>query len=363
MTERMVSPTTVAIVGLGSLGTEVVRAVTGDPRFILVGGIESKPTAVGRSVAEVTGISSAAGAVVSAVDQLEVLPQVLVHATESRPKRITDDLVSFLGRGMSVITAAEGFFDPWLRHPEEAARLDAAAKAAGVTITGTGINPGFSLDQIVLDLALATTHVTAIRLTRTVLSADNGPGDVEHVGFGLTPLEFARQIEAGVVEGHIGLPESFVHLAQRLGMEIDRVEETWTPIVWDTPVPSQIGEIAPGDVAGIVQNGRGLLGDRVVLSANLKFFYGRIDEREVDTIEIDGTHDIRMRLTPSARSVPGSAAVIANTIPLLADAPNGFVVSLDLPSRLPRSPLRYAVADGTRPGLVRLRRVDGAVPT
>lgn len=340
----------IAVVGLGSLGAAVLRAAATDDRIEIVGVIEIDPARVG-SVVDGTPV-------VGSVGELSVRPDLVVHATESRPERIVDHVVSFLDAGIDVITAAEGLFDPWLRHPDEAARIDAAARNAGATFTGTGINPGFILDQLALDLAAATTDVQAIRMSRTVATTETGPGDVEHVGFGLSVPEFERRIADGSVEGHIGTPESFVQIAERLGLEIDRVEETWEPIIRDSAVQTKIGEIPAGHVAGIVQTATALRGGVPVLSARMRFVYGDADEPQSDTIEIDGQHPMSLTIAPAVVSVVGAAQVIVNAIPLVRAAEPGIVSSLDLPTRSRRSAIRYeADLSAARPGLVPLHRV------
>jgi 2,4-diaminopentanoate dehydrogenase len=360
------APVRVVVVGYGSLGAAVVRAAATDPRVEVVGVLEIDEALIGTRVggtADIAGVPVVGSlADLPARDGLPALPDVAVHATESRPERIVDHLVSFLDAGIDVITAAEGLFDPWLRHPVEAARLDAAARRSGATFTGTGINPGFILDQLALDLAAATTDVRSIRMTRTVATTETGPGDVEHVGFGLSVPEFERRIAEGSVEGHIGTPESFVQIAERLGLEIDRVEETWEPILRDTAVHTKIGEIPAGHVAGIVQTATALRGDIPVLTARMRFVYGDSDEQQSDTIEIDGQHPMSLTIAPAVVSVVGAAQVIVNAIPLVHDAAPGIVSSLDLPTRSRRSPLRYeADLDAARPGLVPLVLSGGAV--
>ena len=55
------------------------------------------------------------------------------------------------------MSTAEELSFPWLTHPEEAAEIDAVAKRVGKTVLATGVNPGFVMDSLPLNL-------TAIRL-------------------------------------------------------------------------------------------------------------------------------------------------------------------------------------------------------
>ncbi|GGL98110.1 NAD(P)H-dependent amine dehydrogenase family protein [Nakamurella endophytica] len=356
----------VVVVGLGALGRFFVRAAAADPRIAIVGAVDTDPAKIGRTVEQVTGESTGAGLPVAGdlatlIRQVPVRPQVLVHMTESRPDRILQPLLDGIAAGLHVLSAAESMFHPWLRYPEHARRLHEAATAAGVTVTGTGINPGFVSDQLVLDVAAASTGITGIRLSRAVEVSDTGPGDVEHVGFGLSVEEFRRRVADGHVEGHMGLPESFALLAERLDLPIERITESWEPVSVDRVTPSAIGDIAPGHVVGIVQQAHAFSGSAEVMTARLAMYYGEGFESPHDEIVLEGLHRIHLRIEPASVSILGAAIVLANTVPLLPAAPLGLVSVLDLPTRTPRSDLRYLV-DGaaSRPGHIVLEQVGSA---
>jgi hypothetical protein len=354
--------TPVVIAGVGALGSLFVRAAAYDQRLRIVGAVDNDPAKAGRSLSEVAGESGAPDVVVSAslseaLATATTRPSVFVHMTESRPDRIRPLLLEALGAGLNVLSAAESMFFPQLRYPEFASALNAEAQQVGVTVTGTGINPGFTFDQLVLDAAAATAGVTGLSLDRVVVVADTGPGDVEHVGFGLPEAEFRKRIAEGTIEGHMGLPESFAQLAARLGLPIDRITESWEPVTSDQVVPSAIGDIPPGRVIGIVQGASAFQGEVEVMTARLAMYYRDGIEPSHDRIELRGLHDITMSMTPAAISILGAAIILANTTSLLPSAPAGLVSVLDLPTRAARTADTYAYeADASRPGLVAIRR-------
>jgi 4-hydroxy-tetrahydrodipicolinate reductase len=352
--------TPIVIQGIGALGRLFAGVALGDPRIRLLGVVDIDPAKAGRSVGEVTG--DPAGDKVPVVADLGELlrrvpepPAVLVHMTESRPDRITGPIIEATRHGLNVVSAAESMFYPQLRYPGQAAQIDAAARENGVTVTGTGINPGFVFDQLVLDVAAATTGIRHIALRRTVEVSDTGPGDVEHVGFGLPAAEFRRRAANGTIEGHMGLPESFVLLAEYLDLPIDRVTESWEPVTDARPVPSAIGEIPPGHVVGIVQHATAYLGEREVMTARLAMYYAA-REAQADEIVIDAVHPLRVRTEPSAVSLLGAANVLANAVPAVSQAAPGLACVLDLPvARLRRGGQRivHRAADSV-PGEIRL---------
>ena len=67
---------------------------------------------------------------------------IVVVCTNSFTRDVYDKLVFVMERGMNVITSAEEMAYPQAQEPELAAKLDEIARRNGVTVLGTGINPG-----------------------------------------------------------------------------------------------------------------------------------------------------------------------------------------------------------------------------
>ncbi len=333
----------IVLFGLGALGSLVVRSLTLDhPRLRIVAAVDRAPDKAGRKLGELypdlrEGRDVRVAATLEeALQGLAAKPDLLIHMTESKPAAIEDQLAAPLARGLDVISASEAMWHPLLRFPDVAARLDALARTHGVTITGCGINPGFVYDSLPLLLARTTGAVRSIVITRTIDVTGTGPGDIEHVGYGLTPAEFEAGIKSGRIVGHMGAPESVAVMAERLGLPLDRIEEEWATEAADTPVDSGtelLGMIAPGRVVGITQYCRGFAGAREVVSTRLQMYYRpeRFGLEEADTITIDGSLPVRMKIQPAIASLFGAANVITSTIRNVIEAPPGLVNGLDLP--------------------------------
>lgn len=354
------NPVPLIVQGVGALGRLFASTVLADDRFQLLGAVDHDPALTGRSLGHVLGDPAAADVPVEAdlatlLDRLPGRPRVLVQMTESRPQRIRDSLLAAIDAELDVLCAAESMFYPWLRYPEIAAEIDAAARERGVTVSGTGINPGYIFDQFVLDVAVATTGIAHVALSRTVEVGDTGPGDIEHVGFGLSADEFRRQVAVGAIEGHIGLPESFVLLSEYLDLPIDHIDELWEPVTTDQPMPSTIGEIPPGHVVGIVQRARATNAGQEVMTAQLAMYYDAGPfEKPRDSITLTGRHTIHVSIEPAAVSVLGASQVLANTVVAVEQAEPGLVCAMELPAaRTRRSRRRYA-ASGISPGRIDL---------
>ena len=342
--------------GVGALGRLAAEAAAADARLAIVGAIDHAPEKAGRDLADLT-VGVEHGEIVVAPDldtclrELRQPADVLFHMTESSIPVIAPQLHAAVDRGLNVISAAESMFYPALRHPQVAVSLDEAARARGVTVTGTGVNPGFIFDTLVLATASASSQITSIRLNRVVEVAGTGPGDIDHTGFGLSLGDFQEKLEAGQIVGHMGFAESQVLVAERLGLPIDRLEEHWEPVTRDHPITSAIGILEPGHVTGIVQTAVAYRADRPVISARLAMYYDAAQyEPEVDEITIEGRHTIHLRIKPSCISILSAAILMVNTAPALVEAAPGLVNVVDLP-----------VSASLR-GYVRLR-LDPTIPT
>jgi 2,4-diaminopentanoate dehydrogenase len=356
-----------ALWGIGALGTLVAKAASTDDRIELVAAVDNDPAKTGRSLAEVAGGAGTPDLTIIgdiASPELQAArPQLIIHMIESRMERITPQLVQAMDMGLNVISAAETMFYPSFRYPDATAHLDGVAKKNGVSLSGTGINPGFIFDKIVLDAAFTTGDITAIRLGRVVEVSDTGPGDIEHVGFGLPVAEFISGVNDGRISGHIGLPESFVLLAERLGLAIDNIEESWDPVTSDTPIASTMGPIPVGNVTGIIQGARAFDRGKEIMTARLAMYFSdALAEEPRDSVEIDGSHDLRMTFTPANISILGAAHAITNSVAITAAAPPGMVNLVDLPaSSDPRKPglsLRFDAGAST-PGKIKISASQG----
>jgi 4-hydroxy-tetrahydrodipicolinate reductase len=360
----------VILFGVGALGSLVLKCLdTGYPLIRVVGAVDHAADKVGRPLAELHPGPAAAGGVVVRDTLAACLADcrdqagVVYHLTESVPSHIEGQLTEALAAGLDVISASEAMFHPALRYADFAARIDAAARAAGVSIMGVGINPGFSFDSVPLALARATSGVRRVTISRAIDVTGTGPGDIDHVGYGLWPDEFHRKIAAGRIVGHMGMPESIAAVAERLGMEIDRVEETWEVETADVAVDSgapALGMIAPGRVIGITQTGAGRLGEATVITMRLLMYYqpDRFGIDLADTIDIEGAHHIRASIRPAALSLFGAANTIVNATHDVIAAPPGLGNILDAGvAGIRRGGFRYELDPAPAPrGVVRLRR-------
>ena len=95
------------------------------------------------------------------------------------------------------------------------AELNAAAEAAGVTVVGTGVNPGFVLDLLPVIMTRPCVEVSSVRCARIVNAMRRRKQLQLKLGAGIDIEEFERRKSVGAI-GHVGLRESAALIARGL---------------------------------------------------------------------------------------------------------------------------------------------------
>src|SRR5207248_10941075 len=195
-----------------------------------------------------------------AKEALDLNPDVVIHSTSSSLAKVMDQLMACLEAQSCVVSTCEELSYPFRTHPDLAAKLDAAAKEWGVALVGTGVNPGFVMDKLVVTLAAVSQRIEHAKALRIVDASKRRLPLQKKIGAGLTGEEFRAQVQAGVIK-HVGLPESVAMVADALGLAVDEITETIEPQVATERVQTEFLTVEPGQSAGDHQIGRGLSTD------------------------------------------------------------------------------------------------------
>ena len=320
----------VALVGLGAIGREVASAVLDTPELRLVAAMDVDPQLIGKPLSGLLG--RAAGDLQVEEESARVLARaeggVLLQVTGSRLPTVAAQIERAVGVGLNVVSSCEELAFPWLNHPEVAEKLEKLAQKHGVSVLGTGVNPGFVLDRLVCTLASVAGKVTRVVAERVVDASSRREQLQRKVGAGLTREQFERAVGAGKV-GHVGLVESAALVSAGLGLSCDEFEESIEPFMATRavqgPVPVDIGR-----VAGSSQVARGFASGREVVTLSVTIAVGAPDPH--DSIRIEGDPPLRFR---AEGGVPGDRATIwsiVNAIPPVVTAEPGLLTVLDLPA-------------------------------
>src|SRR3990167_362857 len=234
--------------GIGALGVQIVSAASRREGIQIVGAIDTDPALVGKDLGEVAQTGRTLGITVSsdAAGVLREIPaDVVLHTTSSFLPQVKDQLLGIMAAGRNVVSTCEELAFPAAQHPALAHELDAAARAAGVTLLGTGINPGFLMDFLPVTLSSICQEVRSISVTRVADASQRRLPLQKKIGAGMTVPEFKAKAADGAM-GHIGLIESVALIATALGWKLDRTETTLEPEIAQEDVVTRYLEVKAG---------------------------------------------------------------------------------------------------------------------
>lgn len=316
--------------GLGPIGAAIARLVVEKGTAEIVGAIDIDPAKVGRDVGDVLGLDRPLGVRVSdrADDVLRQRADVVIHSTSSYLNRVLDQLYGCIEAGSHVISTCEELAYPFRKYPELSRELDARAHARGVAVIGTGVNPGFVMDKLVLTLSTVCQQIDSVFVSRVVDASHRRLPLQKKIGAGMTPDEFSQAVAAGTIKHH-GLPESAAMIADGLGIRLDDLRETIEPILAEEDLRTQYLEVKKGFVAGVKQVCRGVSDGRERIVLDLRMAVGA--PHPADAISITGRPNITLQIPGGTHGDLATAAVVVNTIPLIVSARPGLRTVMDLP--------------------------------
>ena len=320
--------------GVGPIGASIVRLMRQKSSLEIVGAVDKDPAKAGRDLGEVVGAKDAPWGVAISAAAASVLAKsvdVVVHTTSSYLPNVMDELHKCLSAGCCVVSTCEELAYPFRKHPELSAKLDAAAKEEGVALVGTGVNPGFVMDKLVLVLSAVAQRVDFARAVRIVDASKRRLPLQKKIGAGMTPDEFRAQVAAGVIRHH-GLPESIAMVADGLGFALDEITETIEPVIATETVKTEFLEVAPGQVAGVHQIGRGIWEGEEKIFMELQMYVGA--KHPADTVELRGEPNLTLTIPGGTHGDIATTAVAVNAIPAILAATAGLRTVRDLPLRI-----------------------------
>ena len=317
--------------GVGPIGASIARLMREKQAIEICGAIDTDPAKAGRDLGEVVGATDAPWGVKVSPDPKEVLEQaadVVIHSTSSSLPKVMDQLLACLEAESCIVSTCEELSYPYRTYPELSAKLDSAAKDWGVALVGTGVNPGFVMDKLVVTLAAVSQRVEHAKALRIVDASKRRLPLQKKIGAGMSVDEFRAQVVAGVIK-HVGLPESVAMVADSLNLPVDEITETIEPVVARARVQTEFLTVEAGQAAGVHQIALGLGGGKELVYLELQMYVGASDP--ADTVELQGHPNISLVIPGGSHGDIATASVVVNSIPVILDAPAGLRTSRDLP--------------------------------
>jgi len=328
----------VVIWGFGAMGGGMAEMLLNKKGVDIVGVCDLHPDRVGKDMYEVVGVDRGDRApVIINGDIDEVLTEgccdVCLCATDSFTKKAFPRLKSVLEKKINIVSTAEEMAYPQAQTPELAAELDRIAKENGVTILGTGINPGLIMDLLVVAMTGCMVDVEHIEAKRVNSLSPFGPAVMEEQGVGITVDTFNAGVEDGSLAGHVGFHESVGMIADAIGWEVEKFEQQMKPIITDVDRKSPYGFAAAGDVAGVNMTGQGFVDGQVKIDMihPQQIEPEMVGQNTGDYVTIKGTPEVNLAITPEVEGGLGTIAMCVNMIPHVINANPGLKTMIDLP--------------------------------
>lgn len=327
----------VAIVGLGPLGKMIATQVVERRRGQIVAAADVSPDVAGKRLGEV--VPGLDGPVISrGVEGIANLKDVecAIVATSSDLRTCAETFRFFLSRGVSCVSTCEELLFPWLRHEALANELDALAKANEARLLGTGVNPGFLMDTLPVELTAVCRKVTGVKMWRIQDATPRRVPFQKKIGATLDDAAFEAKKKDGSLR-HVGLGESLHFACHYLGLRVERWEETLEAVKSERELTCELGKIPVGVAAGVRQVARGWDGERLVAELTFQAAIGQADPH--DRVVIEGEPPLDVVIKGGVHGDVATVAIAINSIERLLEAKPGLQTMATVP------PVRFAAGE------------------
>jgi hypothetical protein len=323
----------VALWGTGLVGSAAGRKIIDHPELELVACHAFSEAKVGRDAGDLVGAGPTGIKATSRIeDVIAARPDCVLYVPLVWS---VDDMVRLLEAGINVISTAN-FITGRSYGDADKARLDAAAKKGGVSLYGTGINPGLlNIVSLAVTAACARVHkITARESVDATLYASKDTW--VSLGFGGPPdapglaeqvkqraLVFTDTVE--MMAGALKTPIDDIGFRAEFATATEDLDLGWM-------------DISKGMVCGLQMTFSGLVGGKSIIDLQLMWRLGRAMtpdwQAEGYVVEIEGEPNARLHFEAKDHTSGGGSTTAMNAvhaIPAACAARPGIVTAADLP--------------------------------
>jgi hypothetical protein len=333
----------------GNVGKHAVRGIVEHPETELVGAYVYSAEKAGRDVGEICGIGKLG---VTATNDLDAVLASKADCVVYAPLLPNlDEVCRLLASGKNVVTPVGWIYPPSIGS-ETVTQIEAACRAGGASLHGTGINPGGASDRFALMVTALSRRIRKVRIDEFSdirnYDAPNVVTDVMLMGRPPQDVEGSPMLDfLGV-----GFRQSIDMVAAGMHIPLDGYDTQHEMALATGPIEMPYGTIAKGTVAGQRFTWSGLLGGKPVITTRVTWVMGHehLEPRwpfdEGWLIAIEGDPPVRCKLTtawdtpatdPAERTYRRDHGIIAtamhlvNAIPYVCQAAPGIQTYLNLP--------------------------------
>lgn len=326
----------------GSMGKACLRAVIDDPRFELVGLFVYGEAKAGRDAGDIARRDATGVMATRSIDDILALEADVVLHCPMLPDPYDGhdaDVRRLLEAGKNVISI-NNYFEPRALGAAYAESLSASALKGGVTLAGTGVNPGWVAERMAANaVSLCLSHRNVA--TREIIDCATVPNPdyvFGALGFGAAPAEI------DLVDGPLArtfdrmFAQSVEGLAQRIGLTLDGFESDHELRTAERDLTVAAGAIPQGTVAATTWRVHGLIDGVRRITHEVNWIMDPTDPAFVGKphwqIEVDGLPGLKIAMDlvdtapPGVRTKPEQfavAAMVLDAIPRVVAAPAGLL--------------------------------------
>jgi 4-hydroxy-tetrahydrodipicolinate reductase len=336
----------------GNVGRHAIAGIDARPDLSLAGVWVSTSDKVGRDAGDLAGLGRDLGvaATGNAAELLALKPDCIVYTAmaDDRLGEAMEDLAGFLRVGINVVSSSPVFLQfPSGVLPDEAVEpLRAAALEGGASLWVNGVDPGFANDWLPLVLTGVCERIDEVRCLEILdySTYDNAKVLFDIMGFGKPLSDKPLLLQPGILS--LAWGSVVRQLAAGLGVELDRVEDSYERLPAPETFEIDSGTIEEGTAAALRFEVRGMIGDRAVcvlehvtrlrpdLGPDWPQPAGQGCYRVVVTGEPNYTLDLQLLGSDGDHNTAGLKATamrLVNAIPAVVQAKPGLLTALDLP--------------------------------
>ncbi|MBP9077182.1 MAG: hypothetical protein KBG02_10005 [Haliscomenobacter sp.] len=323
-------PIRILQIGLGPLGRKTAQFIRERKNVVTVGAVDKDPALIGKDFGalcevDVEGVT-VSGSVAEALAKQPA--DAVILTTVSDMARITPQILEILEEGLPVVSTCEELCYPWETAPALAHQIDTMAKAKGVAVAGTGVNPGFLMDTLPGMLTGVCQKVDFVQVNRFQDAQFRRIPFQVKIGAGLSLDAFDAKKRDGALR-HVGLTESLHFIARCVGWKLDRTEDLISPVVADRDVKTLAMDIPKGHALGVRQEGNGYVGGEVKIKL---VFQAAIGEPEsYDEVVIHGKPNLLSKIAGGVNGDVATCAIAINAVGAVLRATPGLKTMRDLP--------------------------------
>lgn len=311
----------VMLLGFGSLGTYIYRAISSCKGVRIVGVVDNSPKKIGKQIGNLGKKRSGSHLTIKGdVSEVKQKADVIVQATTSKLYDAYMQIENVAHLGADVVSTCEELAYPYVVDSKISDKLDRLAKRHKIRVVGVGVNPGFIMDSFPIYVSSVCRNIRKIRVTRSVDLSKRRKALQEKMGVGMTQGEFRRYKESF---GHYGLLQSAMLICDKLGKKRVKNKISMKPVLstHTHSHPYEGNQTRKKEVVGI----KHLLSckqenAKEFLSMNLTMAMGA---DEYDLVEIDGDPPVRI-ITDGINGDVATASLIGNYIHALESKSPGL---------------------------------------